>query len=290
MAGRVRARVLCGLLAASIGMAGGAARGAAVRAVSLNLCTDELLLLLADPGEIAGLSPLARDCANAPLCADALRVPTIMPDAEAVLAARPDVLLAGTYTTRLATRAAREVGARVVLIPPAAALSDIPFQIRQIAVAVGHPERGEALAAAFEARLARLTRAARPDDPVAALYEPNGYIAGSEGLAADLLAHAGLRNLAAIAPGLPPGGRVPTEVLLSDRPDLLIRSLDPSGRSLAQAMVTSPVLARAFPPPHVVDLPDRLLVCGLPQTLDALEILRRARDALMRDVPTRGSR
>ena len=39
----------------------------ALHAASLNLCTDEYLLLLARPGEIVGVSRLAQDPAESPL-------------------------------------------------------------------------------------------------------------------------------------------------------------------------------------------------------------------------------
>ena len=50
------------------------------RIVSLNLCTDELLLELADPSHILGLSPLATDCAESVRCEIAATYPVHRPD------------------------------------------------------------------------------------------------------------------------------------------------------------------------------------------------------------------
>jgi iron complex transport system substrate-binding protein len=42
-------------------------------------------------------------------------------------------------------------------------------------------------------------------------------------------------------------------------------------------MLDNPELRLAFPGPHRLDIPARLWLCGLPQTLDALAALREAR-------------
>ncbi|MCG0995563.1 ABC transporter substrate-binding protein [Acetobacter indonesiensis] len=252
---------------------------AAERIVSLNLCTDQLALMLADRAQIAGLSPLVRDCSGSVLCQLAATVPIIAPSAENVIAAQPDVVLAGQFTARVAVKAAREVGAQVLTLPPASSLADIPVQIMQVSRAVGHPERGAALVAAFQKRLAEISLSRQPTDPVAAVYEANGFVAGPKSLPDDVLAHAGLRNLSTVA-GITAVGRVPLETLLAHQPDLLIRDRSGQGYSLAQGMLDNPVLKHFFLNNHAVDVPASLWLCGLPQTLDAVAILRNVRDSL----------
>lgn len=255
------------------------------RIASLNLCTDQLALLLADKADIIGVSSLARDCTESALCEEARHVPVIQSTAETVLAAKPDVVLAGTFTARLAVRAARENGATVLALPPPSGLDDIPRQIRKVSAAVGHPERGEVLIDDFEKRLKALSLNRTDSNPVAVVYEANGFVVHKGSLVDDVLAHAGLRNFSTIAGTPPTGGRVRLEVLLAYHPDLLIRDFSGPGRSLAQAMLSSPALTAAFPPPHVTDVPASLWLCGLPQTLDALASLRQARDRLLRKDP-----
>ncbi|NHN89625.1 ABC transporter substrate-binding protein [Acetobacter conturbans] len=254
----------------------------AARIASLNLCTDQLALLLADRSDIIGLSPLARDCTESALCEQARDVPVLQATGETVLAAHPDVVLGGRFTARLAIRAAKEVGAQVLTLAPVPSLADIPRQIRQVARLVGHPERGEQLIAAFNARLAELSLERRETDPVAVVYEANGFVVHKGSLADDVLAHAGLRNFSTLAGTPSTGGQVAMELLLVYHPDLLVRDFSGPGRSLAQAMLSNPALLATFPPPHVVDVPARLWLCGLPQTLDALAILRSARDTLVK--------
>lgn len=280
--GQAAVRVGCGALVLAAwcwGLSAGA--WAAGRVASLNLCADQLVLQLADRADIIGLTPLARDCTESVLCDQAKQVPVLPAKAETVLAAHPSVLLASPYSARLAVRAAREAGAKVVMLPPASSLADVPVQIMRVAQAVGQVERGHQLVAAFEARLAALSIPLSPTGPVAAVYEANGLVVHAGSLPNDILTHAGLRNFATVTGMGQVGGRVPLEVLLVRRPDLLVRDKSGPGQSVAQAMLDNPVLLAAFPPPHVADVPARLWLCGLPQTMDALALLRAARDRLV---------
>ena len=252
---------------------------AAPRIASLNLCTDQLALMLADKEEIVALSPLVRDCSASVLCHEGLPHVIFAADVENILSVHPDIVLAGQYTARTAVMAAREVGAHIVILPPARRLSDIPGQIRRVAQAVGHPERGEALIAAFEKRLRGMSDLTTDVNPIAAVYEANGLVAGGASLQNDVLKYSGFQNLAVRA-ALPAGGRIPLETLLAWRPDLLILDRSGQGHSLAQAMLDNPVLTEFFPGVHHVNVPASLWLCGLPQTLEALAVLRRARAAL----------
>src|SRR6478736_5435093 len=75
----------------------GAARGDALpqRIVSFNLCSDQLILALADPGQIAGLSPYAANPVLSVTTAEGARFPRLDWSAESVVAARPDLVITG---------------------------------------------------------------------------------------------------------------------------------------------------------------------------------------------------
>ena len=131
-------RVGMGVLGAALAVpAPGAAR--AERVASLNLCTDQLALMLADHKDIIGLSTLARDCTASVLCHQAQDMPVLQSTAETVLSANPDVVLAGPFTARLAVRAPREVGAKLLTLPPPSSLAAVPDQLIPVAHVVGRP-------------------------------------------------------------------------------------------------------------------------------------------------------
>jgi iron complex transport system substrate-binding protein len=73
------------------------------RFASINLCTDQLLMTLVDPGQILGLSPYARNSARSWEVAKASQFPRLSGEAEDVLVQKPDIVVAGRYTKR-ATR------------------------------------------------------------------------------------------------------------------------------------------------------------------------------------------
>ena len=64
-----------------------------LRVASLNLCTDEYLLLLAKPGEIVSVSRLAQDPAESPLWRQARAYPSNRGAIEQVIGQRPSLLL-----------------------------------------------------------------------------------------------------------------------------------------------------------------------------------------------------
>ncbi|WP_367159780.1 ABC transporter substrate-binding protein [Kozakia baliensis] len=254
------------------------------RVASLNLCTDQLLLLLAEPEQIVGVTPLARDCWSAVLCEQAQHVPVLRPTAESIVVSHPDIVLGGIYTTAVAMQAAREGGAQVIVLPPAQSLTDIPAQIMTVANAIGVPERGRQLAMVFATRLASLSVERNSTDPTAAVYAANGFVTHKGSLPDDVLAHAGFRNYATVM-GHQASSRFSMDLLIAQPPDLLILDRSGKGTSLAQSMLDHPALKQAFAGPHHLDLPARLWLCGLPQTLDSVVMLRNARHNLEMSVP-----
>lgn len=248
------------------------------RIASLNLCTDQLVLMLAKPENIVGLSPMVRDCQNAVLCEQAQAVPTLRVSAEAVVAHQPDIVLGGTYTARVAMQVARSLGLPVVALRPADKLEDIPAQIMTVANAIGEPERGSQLVAAFRTRLAALS-VTDPHGPVAAIYAANGFVTQPGSLPDDVLRHAGFQNYTG-QKGMGHMRKLPLETLIAHPPDLLILDRSGEGYSIAQAMLDNPVLQNAFPDAHKADIPARLWLCGLPQTLDVISRLQANRAAL----------
>ncbi|GBR04040.1 ABC transporter substrate-binding protein [Acetobacter oeni] len=265
--------LICGLFSS------GLQAKAPSRVISLNLCTDQLLMMLAEPEQVAGITSLARDCSVSVLCQEAKRFPVIHSGTETLLTQRADLVLGGDYTTTTASFATQSVGVRVVKFPPVNSLSEIPDQIRRMAELLGASARGEAVIQVFNERLASLSLPVRSDAPVAAIYTENGYITGKGSLPDDVLRHAGFRNFTATQ-GNGYTRSVPLEILIAAHPDLLVS--DPAGAdvSLARSMLDNPALRSTFEGPHRLVIPAARWLCGLPQTLDALVALVRARQAL----------
>jgi len=187
------------------------------RVVSLNLCTDQYLVLLA-PARAVALSPLARDPALSVVAERAAGMAWVRPDAEAVLALRPDLVLAGPYgaQTTLAVLARRGVAILRTGLPQD--FDGIRAETRRFAAALAAGAEGERLLAEMEARLAGIA----PHPPLAVLaLEPRGYVPGAGSLERSVIAAAGFTA----ARG---GGRLGLEAIAADPPALIVSAAAPA--------------------------------------------------------------
>lgn len=260
---------LCGLLVVS----GADARPH--RVVSLNLCTDELVLMLADRSDIAGLSPLATDCTLSVLCLSAQGLPVVPANGERLLGARPDLVVSGTFGADRARAVAGTAGIATLAVAPATTLDDVPRQITTVAHALGQDARGASLIAAFRSRLRALAMPVTNEAPRAVMLDANAYSAGPGTLADSIMQIAGFRDAGS-------GARLSLERLVADPPDLLIRDASPAAPSLAEAIADHPALRARFGRDRMAIVPGNLLLCALPQSLDAVALLEQARKALPR--------
>lgn len=245
------------------------------RIVSINLCTDELLLALADPGQIAALSPYSTD-RDLSMFADRARAFRHDADrAETVVSLSPDVVIGGPYS-RLATRdMVDRLGYRFVDIAPATRIAETIAQIRTVAGLVGHPERGEALIARIERARTRAADAvaALSSRPTAVLYQRRGFVNGGRTLTAEMLADVGITDVGADIAGTA-GAFVPLERLIADHPDLLVvSSASMRAEDQGTALLAHPALAALYPAERRIVLPERFTVCGGPSLPEAYDWL-----------------
>jgi iron complex transport system substrate-binding protein len=192
------------------------------RIVSFNVCADQLLVALADPSQIAGLSPNAADPALSAVAEKARAFPQIGRQSESVIPLEPDLVLAGPGLQTMRQPFFRGLGVRVVPVDLVNDIAEGRAQVRQFAALLGYPERGEALIAEIDAARRRLAAAPRPPASTALMVGNGGYTAGPASLAGALIAEAGLKA----PPGTPSGygGTVPLEKLIALRPDYLVLS------------------------------------------------------------------
>jgi iron complex transport system substrate-binding protein len=263
---RIRKRIaagLFGLLFLAVAGAPGAAAAGPRRIVSTNLCTDELLLALADPGEIAALSPYSVD-PDLSVSADAARrFRHDAGSAEIVAALDPDLVLGSRYDGPAIREMVRRLGYPLEEFEVARSIADSVAQIRAVAGLVGHPGRGEAMVASIEAARARALALPRPAAaPTAVVYERRGFVSGGATLTRELLALVGIDDRsAAIAGG--PGGFVPLERIVALRPDYLVVTAPSLGAvDQGAALLAHPALSALYPPGRRIVLPEAMTVCG----------------------------
>jgi iron complex transport system substrate-binding protein len=242
------------------------------RVVSYNLCADQLVLALADPAQILGLSPYAADPSLSILAQEAKPYPRLEWDAEATISRAPDLVLVGMTHRTIMQHRLRQLGLNLVQVDLVTDIESARAQIRMVADLLGHPQRGAALIARLDAARARLAAAPRPPVRTALVVERGGYAAGPDSLAATLLREAGLTP----PPGAPAGygGYVPLEALFTLRPDLLVIK-DPPAQPNDQGSLffTHPAVQALYPPQRRIALPSRYTLCGGPALIAAFDYM-----------------
>ena len=130
-------------LALTVGIVTPAHAAGLPRIASINLCTDQLLMTLADPVQIVGLSPYSRDAARSYAAEEAKKYRRLSGEAEDVLMLRPDVVVATQYTKRATRELLKQQGMRVAEFDVATSIDDVKEQIRRMGDLVRHPDRAE---------------------------------------------------------------------------------------------------------------------------------------------------
>jgi iron complex transport system substrate-binding protein len=242
------------------------------RVVSFNVCADQLVLALADPEQIAGLSPYATDASASVMTEQARAYPRLQWQAESTIALGPDLVLIGDTDRPVTKHILRSQGLRLHEITLIADLDTARRQVAEVATVLGHPERGQKLIAEIEAARARLHAAPKPPFATALLVNRGGYTAGERSLAAALLAEAGLKPPAGAPPGY--GGYVQLERLLVLHPDAIVVN-NPPGDAADQGSynLTHPALNALYPPSRRIVLPTRYTLCGGPALIAAFDYL-----------------
>ena len=242
------------------------------RIVSLNLCADQYLIALADPGQIAALTQYSRDPAMSYYAERARSLPISTRSAEEVLMLRPDLIVGVPYRQREALAPLKARGVPIVDLPKKDGIAGIDETIALIAEAIGHPERGRALTASIRARLARLGPPPGRGR-VAAYYQRRGYLTGAGTLVDEMMRRVGLVNLAAKL-DLRTLSRLSIERMAMARPDfLIVESASTRTIDRGTEMLNHPLLNRAVPPDRRLVLPQALTVCGGPAYPEAVELL-----------------
>ncbi|AWI85079.1 cobalamin ABC transporter substrate-binding protein [Alloyangia pacifica] len=269
-----RALILLSLLAA-MGFSPAAAQEAPARVVSMNLCTDQLAMLLAAPGQLLSVSKLARDPMSSAMADAAMAYPVNHGQAEEVWLMQPDLVVVGSYTAQAAAQMLERLGTRVLRIAPAASLADVPARLRTLGEAMGREARAEALITEFETHLAAL-REKVDRRPSAALYYANGYTTGDQTLAGEILLAAGFNNIA----GARGGGQLPLEALAMAQPEALITARPYPGASRSEEILMHPVVRQLRAAQAATANTGTDWVCGTPFVLQAIEELSEFRKTL----------
>ena len=244
------------------------------RVASINVCTDQLLLALADDDQIASLSAAAKSPRASFHAARAKRLdaPENFATVEEALTLRPDIVFAGAWDAP-AQRALRRFGVRVEGFADPTSLDDVVAQLRRAGDLLEQPDRAADLIAALDAARARAE--ARPDrGRRAVFYYTGGYTYGTGTLVDDILGAVGLVNLSAVS-GVEGVGRIDIETLVGDRPEVILTddAIAKGAPRVGTQVLEHPALLRALPGAKPIRFPLRYWICGGDAAAAALDFL-----------------
>jgi len=250
------------------------------RIASINVCTDQLLITLVERERIVSLSHLAADPYSSWIGPEAGGFYLNHGVAEEVIGLDPDLIVTVAFSFRPTVAVLKRLGYPVMELEMASDLDDIVTSLRLLAEAVGETDRAERLISAFRAQIGEHTYQGAGPRPLFVSYEADGWTTGRDSLVADVARAAGFETLGDRL-GFSEGRRVSLEELLFLQPDLMdLGHPWDEPPALVSESLRHPALAQLLKRTATIDVPDPLWICGSTRTLEALAMLRRARDNL----------
>lgn len=235
---------------------------AAIRVASLNMCSDEYLLLLAKPREIASVSRLSRDPADSSLWQLGRRFPGNRGTLESALKTRPNLLITMGVSGRSTSMIAHKMGIRTLELPFPSTIGDVARNMTLVAAALGDQSRADA----WKAQLARL-RVPKGQVRDAIFLGSGGNSIASQSVEAQWMRFAGLKQRSL------PGGHATLEMLATRPPQVLLRSAyRRAERSLGQNWLEHPLANPTSS--KIVTVDGRPWTCAGPLMLTEVERLR----------------
>jgi iron complex transport system substrate-binding protein len=243
------------------------------RIASMNVCTDQLLITLADPQQILGLSRFSRDAWQSFGADDARRYPILSGGAEDVLVLKPDIVVASLFDKRSTRELLKANGLHLAEFAVPRNLDEVKAQIRTMGEIVQHADRAATEIARLDAAIARARKVVADKRYTVLPLSRRGWVSGRDSLVSSLLTETGLFNAAGDL-GVEMGGFAPLEAIVNLKPDfILVSEAGDRAEDDGRAFLLHPALERFYPLAKRIVIPERLIVCGGVMLADALDVL-----------------
>ncbi|MGE0409211.1 MAG: ABC transporter substrate-binding protein [Amphiplicatus sp.] len=241
-----------------------------ITAASLDFCADQYLLALAEPAEIVALSPGA-DEDDSYLREKARGIHKARPAVEEIAPLKPDIVFRFWGGAPRMSEILSRFGGEVVTLAYPENFDIVRANIGLVAEKLGRPERGAALLADLDRRLAALAR--RPPTKVVALYvTPGGVTAGRHTMIDAIFSAAGVRNAASENDYWP---AFPAETLLRRPPQLIVTGFFEATTEYVNhwSATGHPAFRKAFAQTPSIHLPADIVSCPAWFAVDAAEMI-----------------
>lgn len=234
---------------------------ASIDTMLLSVVTPDKLMAATDADRDPNISYIAEDTKAIPLT-----VPLTGLSMEIVTEARPDLIVASTYTDGRELDLYRNLGIPVVVIDGPRSIDQVKEDVRIIAAAAGEKERGENVISQMEQGLSEIdSRLAeeKGKKPVVYLVSQMTRYGGPGSMFNELLTRARIDNAIALAGGAN-GQATSPELIIKTDPDMLFVSTDRTSDTTGAAkyrddFLSNPAIASMRAARHIVPVEDRYI-------------------------------
>jgi len=257
--------------------AGGSAVGPQ-RIVSIGLCTDQLLLMMAQRSQIASLTSSSTNLQMSYMADTVGDIPLNNASVEEIIPYRPDLIVGSHFAARDTTRFLRQLGYEVKLAALPTTIEEIYTLLTRFGEWTGNQARAASMIAKMKREIVEIqARYAHRPEKTMIIYSPNGYTIGADTLENDVLKYAGFRNLSAEM-GIVGFKKISLEKVIEARPDFLQLDNHIFNRdSLASSYLGHPVLDKIVDKKERLFIPSRLRACAGPQVTEAIDFMAQKR-------------
>lgn len=231
---------------------------------------DTMLLSVVTPDKLMAATEADRDPNISYIAEDTKAIPLTVPltglSMEIVTEARPDLIVASTYTDGRELDLYRNLGIPVVVIDGPRSIDQVKEDVRIIAAAAGEKERGENVISQMEQGLSEIdSRLAeeKGKKPVVYLVSQMTRYGGPGSMFNELLTRARIDNAIALAGGVN-GQATSPELIIKTDPDMLFVSTDRASDTTGAAryrddFLANPAIASMRAAGHIVPVEDRYI-------------------------------
>ncbi|MCP4492010.1 MAG: ABC transporter substrate-binding protein [Gammaproteobacteria bacterium] len=241
------------------------------RIVSTSLCTDQLLLMVAERSQIASLTASSTD-RQMSYMADAVGdIPLNNASVEEIIPYNPDLIVGSHFAARDTTRFLRQLGYKVELAPLPRTVEEIYELLTRFGEWTGNQGKAAKLISGMKQEITAIqARYADRPEKSTIIYSPNGYTIGSSTLEHEVLRLSGFVNLSAEM-GIVGFKAISLEQVIAARPDFLQIDNHVFNRdSLASRYLGHPVLNKLVDEKEHLLIPSRVRACAGPMVTEAI--------------------
>ena len=241
------------------------------RIASLNLCTDELLLSLADPDQIISLTWLAREESLSAFFEPASPYHQNNGRASDVIPLNPDLIFLSEFSPANTLGLLKSVDIKSVVIPEPRTTTQLLKNIRAMSSAIDQVKKGEELISLFSSRLKSIAEDKSRQKISALLLSPGIASFGSSAVKIEILKMLNIRVLNEEKPSIA-NRYLSIEELIRSSPDIVIIDKHSGDYpSVSEEILRHPLIQSSF---STIEVEAKDWLCSTHNLLDTIEHIK----------------